>query len=99
MGRHALFTSAPLVGHLGPLLAQAEELLRRRWRVTVACLEDGRAFVEAHPGVTFASLGTADLQPNEIADLRSRITFEPNFARSMLTIVNPLGRGWKDAYD
>jgi UDP:flavonoid glycosyltransferase YjiC (YdhE family) len=99
MRRHALFTSAPFVGHLGPLLAQADELVHRGWRVSVACLEDGRRLVTEHAGVDFLSLGTADIRLDEIDALRTKITEERSFSRSMLTIIKTLGRGWTDAYD
>jgi len=42
---------------------------------------DRRARVTAHQGVAFASLGTADIQPGEIDDLRGQITFLEGPAR------------------
>jgi UDP:flavonoid glycosyltransferase YjiC (YdhE family) len=99
MRRHALFTSPPFVGHLGPLLVQADELVHRGWHVSVACLEDGHQLVSQHAGVEFLSLGTADIRQEEIDALRTKITEERSFSRSMLTIITTLGRGWTDAYD
>lgn len=99
MRRHALFASPPFVGHLGPLLAQADELVHRGWHVSVACLEDGRRLASEHAGVEFLSLGTVDLRPEEIDAFRTKITEERSFSRSMLSIITTLGHGWTDAYD
>jgi hypothetical protein len=33
---YALFTAIPFVGHLNPLIRQAEQLQRRGWRVGIA---------------------------------------------------------------
>ncbi len=95
---HALFTSTPFVGHLGPLLTQADELVCRGWRVSVACLEDGRPLTLTHPGIDFLTLGATDLDQNEIDSLRDKITVERSFSRSMLTIIGTLARGWTETY-
>jgi UDP:flavonoid glycosyltransferase YjiC (YdhE family) len=99
MTRHAVFTSLPFFGHVGPLLAQGEELARRGWRVSVASLEDGRQLLRDHPRLEFLSLGQGDLTQAEIDILRDRITRATSFSQSMLTIVKTLGRGWVEAYD
>jgi UDP:flavonoid glycosyltransferase YjiC (YdhE family) len=99
MRRHAVLTSAPFFGHLGPLIVQGDALCDRGWRVTVASLEDARPYLRDHPRLEFASLGRADLSLAEIDALRDSITREPSFSRSMLTIVKTLGRGWAEAYD
>jgi UDP:flavonoid glycosyltransferase YjiC (YdhE family) len=96
---HALFTSAPLFGHLRPLLLQADELMRRGWRVTVASFEEARPIVAGHLGIAFKSFGPSGLDQVTINELRHRITFEPSFVRSMLIIVNTLGQGWTKQYD
>jgi UDP:flavonoid glycosyltransferase YjiC (YdhE family) len=96
---HAVFTSAPFTGHLGPLLLQADELTRRGWRVSVASLEEARPFVARHPGVGFVSLGPSGINQRHMDDLRNRITFEPSFARSTLMILSALRGGWTEAYD
>jgi UDP:flavonoid glycosyltransferase YjiC (YdhE family) len=99
MQRHALLTSRPFFGHLGPLLAQGDALCDRGWRVTVASLEDARPYLRDHPRLEFASLGRADISPAEIDALRDSITRERSFSSSMLTIVKTLGRGWAESYD
>ena len=99
MQRHALLTSAPFFGHLGPLLVQGDALCDRGWRVTIASLEAARPHLRDHPRLEFVSLGRADISQAEIDALRDNITREPSFSRSMLTIVKTLGRGWAEAYD
>src|SRR5262245_36493470 len=99
MSRHAVLTSLPFFGHLGPLLAQGNELVERGWRVSVASLEDGRRYLRDHPRLEFVSLGQADFAQPEIDELRDSITRAPSFSRSMLTIARTLGRGWVEAYD
>ena len=41
---YALFTAIPLVGHVNPLLRQAEEMQRRGWRVAFASTRE----IETH---------------------------------------------------
>lgn len=96
---HALFTAAPLFGHLGPLLLQADELVRRGWRVTFATFEEARSIVTGDRGFAFESFGPTGIDQVTIDELRNRITFEPSFLRSMLIIVNTLGQGWTNQYD
>lgn len=99
MTRHAILTSLPFFGHLGPLLAQGEELAERGWRVSVASLEDGRQYLHDHPRLEFVGLGQTDMSQVEIDLLRDNITRATSFSRSMLTIARTLARGWDEAYD
>ncbi len=96
---HALFTSAPFFGHLNPLLLQAEELVRRGWKVSVASFEEARPIVARHGGVTFRSLGPSGIGQGTVDELRNRITFEPSFVRGMQVILKALGQGWTRQYD
>jgi UDP:flavonoid glycosyltransferase YjiC (YdhE family) len=80
-------------------LLQADELVRRGWRVTVASLEEARPIVAGHRGVAFDSLGPSGLDQGTIVEMRNRITFEPSFVRSILITVNTLVQGWTHEYD
>ena len=56
---YALFTAIPLVGHVNPLLRQAEEMQRRGWQVAFASTRE----IETHvcsesPSVPFLNLGS-----------------------------------------
>ncbi len=76
-GGYTLFAAVPLSGHLQPLLRQAEELVRRVWRVGAASTEEMRRHVEGRPGYDFVSLGAG------VADL----TVEPSFVESTVAMV------------
>jgi UDP:flavonoid glycosyltransferase YjiC (YdhE family) len=97
--RVALFTAGPLYGHMRPLLLQADELARRGWRVVFAVLDEGRQHVARQPGICFASLGSSGLDPETVDRLRTRITMERSFTRSMLIVLAALGQSWGKAYD
>ena len=57
---YVLFTAIPLVGHVNPLLRQAEELQRRGCRVAFASTSNMAAHVAAEsPDVPFVDLGPA----------------------------------------
>jgi UDP:flavonoid glycosyltransferase YjiC (YdhE family) len=100
MSGYALFTAIPLVGHLNPLIRQAEELRRRGWRVAVACMSEMRAHVEAEsPGTAFVDLGPlgaiADaLRADEEAASRDR-----HFGRGTMRILRGLTAVWPAMYD
>jgi UDP:flavonoid glycosyltransferase YjiC (YdhE family) len=96
---HALFTSAPFFGHRNPLLLQADELVRRGWKISVASFEEARPIVSGHCGLTFRSLGPSGVDPATIDELRNRITLERSFVRGMQVILNTLGQGWLNQYD
>ena len=97
---YALFTAVPLVGHLNPLIRQAEELRHRGWRVAIASLHELGPHVAAEsPDLPFVDLGplgevAADLRRNEDAASRDR-----HFARGTLRIVRGLGAVWPLMYD
>jgi UDP:flavonoid glycosyltransferase YjiC (YdhE family) len=97
---YALFTAIPLVGHLNPLIRQAEELRRRGWRVAIAGMREMRAHVEAEsPGTTFVDLGplgemAGALRANEEAASRDR-----QFARGTMRILRGLSAVWPAMYD
>lgn len=94
---HALFTAVPLVGHLNPLLVQAEELASRGWRVTVVSMEEMRRHVEGRPGVNFIGLaGTMEGS----AEQREAFTMGPSFMKTTLWVFRWLCQaGWAVFYD
>ena len=97
---YALFTAVPLVGHLNPLLRQAEELQRRGWRVAVASARELRAHAaEEAPGVPFLGLGplgdiALQLRRNEAA-----ASADASFARGTSRILRGLGAVWPLMFD
>jgi UDP:flavonoid glycosyltransferase YjiC (YdhE family) len=99
MTRHAVLTSLPFFGHLGPQLAQGDRLVERGWRVSVASLEDAQQYLREHPQLEFVSLGRADLTQQEIDELRDSISRSTSFSQTMLSTAKTLARGWVEAYD
>lgn len=97
---YTLFTAIPLVGHLNPLIRQAEALQRRGRRVAVAGFHELRGHVEAEsPGLPFLDLGplgeaAAGLRRNEEAASRDR-----DFARGTMRILRGLTAVWPAMYD
>jgi hypothetical protein len=56
--KYALFVSVPLVGHMNPLLRQAEELARRGYDVALASTSEARSYVEgSRSGTPVAASG------------------------------------------
>jgi UDP:flavonoid glycosyltransferase YjiC (YdhE family) len=96
---HALFSAPPFVGHLGPLLPQADELVRRNWRVSVVSFEEARPFVARHPGIAFLSLGPTGVDHRHVSRMIDLITFEPSFVRGMWRILSGLAAHWTEDYD
>jgi polyene glycosyltransferase len=83
---YALFAALPAVGHINPLLQQAQELQRRHWRVSLASTEELRSHVEkSAPGLPFISVGPVD------EDLRKKLeqgaaesSAEPDFTKALV---------------
>ncbi|ARJ06734.1 glycosyl transferase [Cnuibacter physcomitrellae] len=78
-GRTALLCSMPAVGHVGPMLVVAEELLRRGWRVRFLTGRRYRAQVEA-AGAEYAQL------PAEADTLDEVGTGERNRGRATINL-------------
>lgn len=97
---YALFTAIPLVGHLNPVIRQAEALQRRGWRVAVATFRE----VVPHVQSECADLPVVDL--GELGDLRRVLreneeaaSRDPNFTRGTLRIVRGLTAVWPSMFD
>lgn len=101
--KSALFVSIPFVGHLTPLLRQAEELARRGWRVRIASAEEMKPFVEADSciaqGVRFVSLGHLSQFQDELSRIEQLNSNEKVFLKTSLDIVNALWLIWDSYFD
>lgn len=96
----ALFTGVPFVGHLYPLLFQAEALRKRGWEVGLASFELARPFVEKHfPGIPFISLGEAPDTLESAEEFLEKVCAEKSWLKSMIMLINPLERLWPAMYD
>ncbi|MFQ3612564.1 MAG: glycosyltransferase [Cyanobacteriota bacterium] len=101
--KFALFVSIPFVGHLNPLLRQAEELACRGWRVGIASTHEVKAFVESDPcvsqGVEFLDLGSVAHWERDYIRFRQVISQEKSFLKTSLWIVNSLFQLWPFFFD
>src|SRR6185295_17990777 len=97
---YALFTSNPFVGHLNPLLRQAEELRRRGWRVAVATANEMRSHVLSEtPDVPFVDLGALGPVSDSLRGDHEAASLDPNFARGTYRIVHGLSAVWPMMFD
>jgi UDP:flavonoid glycosyltransferase YjiC (YdhE family) len=101
--KYALFVSIPFVGHINPLLRQAEELARRGWQVGIASTREIQAYVESDPcacqGVRFVDLGTIAQFQSEWLQIPQEISQEKSFLKGSFRIVEVLWRLWPFYFD
>jgi len=58
---YALFTAIPFVGHLNPLVREAQELRRRGWRVAIASHRELVPHLAREgPGISVVDLGALE---------------------------------------
>ena len=80
--RYALFVSIPLIGHLNPLIPQAEELARRGWHVAIACTQELRTHVERQArGVEFVDLGPMGALAEQLQRTEVEGALDPTYTR------------------
>ncbi|NJR67049.1 MAG: glycosyltransferase family 1 protein [Leptolyngbyaceae cyanobacterium CRU_2_3] len=103
MMKFALFISIPFVGHINPLLRQAEELARRGWQVGIASTREIQAYVEAdsciREGVRFIDLGTVAQFQNQWLQIGREVSQEKYFWKGSLQIVESLWSLWPFFFD
>ena len=98
--KYALFTAIPFVGHLNPLLRQAEELARRGWRCAVATMSEARPHVEGKArGVDFVDLGPLGPLAQKLRQMEEEISIEPDFMKGTWRIMRSLNAQWTPMYD
>jgi UDP:flavonoid glycosyltransferase YjiC (YdhE family) len=97
---YALFAAIPFVGHLNPLLRQAEELRRRGWRVGVAAMQDlaGHIAAEAQ-GVSFVDLGPLGKLRDELRQAEAAACADDDYRRGGLRIMPALSKLWAPMFD
>lgn len=97
---YALFVTIPFVGHVNPLLAQAEELVRRGWRVAIATHTEARRHVEGRvPGVAHLDLGPLPPEVPSIEAFEAAASEAPDALRSMDAIFAWHIKIWPSMYD
>jgi UDP:flavonoid glycosyltransferase YjiC (YdhE family) len=96
---YALFTSIPLVGHVNPLLRQAEKMQRRGWRVALASTREIETHVCAEgPSVPFLDLGSTRTGTDRLREAQRRASLDSGFLRGTRRIVNALWALWPTMY-
>jgi MGT family glycosyltransferase len=97
---YALFTSIPLVGHLNPLLRQAEELRCRGWRVAIASTSEARAHIRSEsPEIAFIDLGSLGPIADQLRRDQEAASRDPRFIRGTMRIVRGLNAVWPVMFD
>jgi len=96
-----LFAAVPLIGHLNPLIAQAEELARRGARVAVASTSSAAAHLkERAPEIPFIDLGSPAREETERLERNwAEATLDPSFVRGSLRSVDALLSLWPVMFD
>jgi MGT family glycosyltransferase len=98
--RYALFTAIPFVGHLNPLLRQAEALARRGWRCAVATMSEARPHIEGKAkGVDFVDLGPMGPLAQKFRQIEEEVSREPDFKKGTWRIMRGLNAQWAPMYD
>ena len=96
----ALFAALPYVGHLNPLLRQAEELQRRGWRVGVATAQELGPHIAAEaPGVPFVDLGPLGGILNDLRRVEAEACADPDYRRGGMRFLPVLVRMWPIMFD
>jgi MGT family glycosyltransferase len=96
----ALLTALPFVGHLNPLLRQAEELQRRGWRVSVAATREMRDHIAAEaPSIPFVDLGPLGPLAADLRQAEADACADADYRRGGLRFVPVLARIWPVMYD
>lgn len=97
---YALFTAIPLVGHMNPLLRQAEELQRRGWRVAFAGFSEVQSRVaQEAPSVPFVDLGRLGSITDSLRATMQAASRDPNYVRGTYGITRSLGALWGPMFD
>jgi len=95
-----LFTALPYVGHLNPLLRQAEELQRRGWRVGVAAASEMAAHVAREaPGIAFVDLGPLGEVLTDLRKVEALATADPGYQRGGFRFLPVMFRIWPLMFD
>jgi UDP:flavonoid glycosyltransferase YjiC (YdhE family) len=97
---YALFTAIPLIGHLNPLLRQAEALQRRGWLVAFAGAHEVQQHVAAEaPAVPFLDLGPIGPIAGELRRAQVSASLDASFVRGTQRILEALWAVWPSMID
>ncbi|MBL9005522.1 MAG: glycosyltransferase family 1 protein [Myxococcales bacterium] len=98
--KYALFASIPLIGHINPLIPQAEELVRRGWRVALASTREVRAHIERQArGVEFVDLGPMGPLAEQLQRTEVEGALDPSYTRGTARMTANFVELWPIMYD
>lgn len=98
--RYALFVSIPLIGHINPLIPQAEELARRGWRVGLASTQEVRGHIERQArGVEFVDLGPMGALADHLQRTEVESALDPTYTRGTAKMTSTFVDLWPIMYD
>lgn len=98
--RYALFVSIPLIGHLNPLIPQAEELARRGWHVALASTSEVRSHVERQAkGVEFVDLGPLGAVAEQLQRTEVESALDQTYTRGTAKMTANFVELWPTMYD
>jgi UDP:flavonoid glycosyltransferase YjiC (YdhE family) len=97
---YALFTAIPFVGHINPLVRQAEALRRRGWRTATAVHRELAAHVARESeGTTVVDLGALGPLRARMQRLEAAASADPSYTRGALRLAPLLFEPWPSTYD
>lgn len=97
---YALFTALPFIGHLNPLLRQAEELQRRGWRVAVAATREMLPHLAREaPSIAAIDLGPLGAIATQLRQAEAAACADGDYRRGGLAFMGPLERLWPVMFD
>jgi len=98
--KYALFASIPLIGHINPLIPQAEELVRRGWRVALASTREVRGHIERQArGVEFVDLGPMGPLAEQLQRTEVEGALDPSYTRGTARMTANFVELWPIMYD
>jgi UDP:flavonoid glycosyltransferase YjiC (YdhE family) len=97
---YALFTAIPFVGHLNPLVREAEELQSRGWRVAIAAHRELVPHLAREgPGVPIVDLGALGPLSDRLRDREDAASADPDYTRGAIRMLPALTHVWPLMYD
>jgi UDP:flavonoid glycosyltransferase YjiC (YdhE family) len=97
---YALFTAIPFVGHLNPLVREAEELQKRGWRVAIAAYRELVPHLAREgPGVAIVDLGALGPLAGKLRACEDAASADPHYTRGATRMLPALTGVWPLMYD
>jgi UDP:flavonoid glycosyltransferase YjiC (YdhE family) len=97
---YALFTAIPFVGHLNPLVREAQELQSRGWRVAIASYRElAPHLAREGPGIAVVDLGPLGPVADRLRACEEAASADPDYTRGAMRMLPALTEIWPSMYD